>query len=189
MVMKGLPLAYSKDMQEDKEPTFDAFDALSLCLAAMAGMVAGPGAQRARHEAAAGAGYSTATDLADWLVRELKPAVPRGPPHHRPHRRRGRRSGASAWRSSTLADMQAVEPRITAGVFEVLGVEQSVHSRTSYGGTAPANVRRRRSGGWRGWRGANGDAPERDAAASRSVRHSAMMRRFGVSAGLVRRGP
>ncbi|ACL62037.1 argininosuccinate lyase [Methylobacterium nodulans] len=140
IVMKGLPLAYSKDMQEDKEGTFDALQTLSLCLAAMAGMVRDLEPVPEMLKAAAGSGYATATDLADWLVREL------GLPFRDAHHVTGRLVGVAAARgvgleALSLAEMQAEEPRITAAVYDVLGVENSVASRTSYGGTAPANVR------------------------------------------------
>lgn len=140
VVMKGLPLAYSKDMQEDKEGTFDALQTLSLCLAAMTGMVADLAPDTARMEAAAGAGYATATDLADYLVREL------GLPFRDAHHATGRLVALAASRqvgleALSLADMQGVEPRIGEGVSEVLGVRNSVASRTSWGGTAPDNVR------------------------------------------------
>ena len=140
IVMKGLPLAYSKDMQEDKEGTFDALQSLSLCLAAMAGMVRDlePVAQTLKR--AAGSGYATATDLADWLVREL------GMPFRQAHHVTGRVVAAAAERGVGLEDlpldaMRAIEPQITEAVFAVLGVENSVASRTSFGGTAPDNVR------------------------------------------------
>jgi len=141
IVMKGLPLAYSKDMQEDKEGAFDSLDSLALCIAAIAGMVRDMSVDRARMKKAAGAGYATATDLADWLVRAL------GLPFREAHHVTGRIVGVAAERKTPLeklplADMQAVEPRITGEVFSVLGVEKSVKSRTSYGGAAPANVRR-----------------------------------------------
>src|SRR6202166_3332469 len=140
-VMKGLPLAYQKDMQEDKEGAFDALQTLSLCLAAMTGIVRDLTTDGKRMKAAAGAGYSTATDLADWLVRKL------GMPFREAHHVTGRIVGLASTRGIaleklTLAEMQAVEPRMTSEVFSVLGVEKSVKSRTSYGGTAPANVRR-----------------------------------------------
>ncbi|MGO9744461.1 MAG: argininosuccinate lyase, partial [Roseiarcus sp.] len=140
-VMKGLPLAYSKDMQEDKEGVFDALQTLSLCLAATTGMVRDLTPDANRMRAAAGAGYSTATDLADWLVRALKM------PFREAHHITGRIVALAAERNApleklTLEDLQSVEPRITAEVFDVLGVARSVRSRTSYGGTAPANVRR-----------------------------------------------
>jgi argininosuccinate lyase len=139
-VMKGLPLAYSKDMQEDKEGTFDALQSLSLCLAAMTGMVGDLDPDVARMRAAAGAGYATATDLADWLVRRL------GLPFREAHRVTGQLVARAAARQVRLeelklTEMQAVEPRIDEAIFAVLGVDKSVASRTSYGGTAPANVR------------------------------------------------
>ena len=141
VVMKGLPLAYSKDMQEDKEGTFDALQALSLCVAAMAGMVRDLAPDLERMKAAAGAGFATATDLADWLVRTL------GMPFRQAHHVTGALVALAAGRNVglealSLAEMQAVEARITKDVYDVLGVENSVQSRTSYGGTAPANVRR-----------------------------------------------
>ncbi len=128
-------------MQEDKEGAFDALQTLSLCLAAMTGMVRDLTTDGKRMKAAAGAGYSTATDLADWLVRKL------GMPFREAHHVTGRIVGLASTRGIaleklTLAEMQAVEPRMTSEVFSVLGVEKSVKSRTSYGGTAPANVRR-----------------------------------------------
>jgi argininosuccinate lyase len=138
-VMKGLPLAYAKDTQEDKEPVFDAVDAWALSLAAMSGMVGDMTADTARMRAFAGSGYATATDLADWLVRVLH--LPFREAHHitgtlvaKAEAKRVDLAGLS------LAEMQQVEPRITADVFSVLTVESSVASRTSYGGTAPANV-------------------------------------------------
>jgi argininosuccinate lyase len=140
VVMKGLPLTYSKDMQEDKEGTFDALDALNLCVAASAGMVRDLVPDLKRMKKAAGAGYATATDLADWLVRAL------GLPFREAHHVTGRLVALAAERkvgleALSLADMQAIDPRITEAVHAVLGVEKSVRSRTSYGGTAPANVR------------------------------------------------
>ena len=140
-VMKGLPLAYSKDMQEDKEGSFDAFRSLALCLAAMTGMIEDITPDPKRMKAAAGAGYATATDLADWLVQALK--IPFRDAHHIT----GRIVALAADRGValeklTLDEMQSVEPRITVEAFRVLGVERSVKSRISYGGTAPANVRR-----------------------------------------------
>jgi argininosuccinate lyase len=139
-VMKGLPLTYGKDMQEDKEGLFDAAESLALGLAATAGMVRDMRPDAARLEAAAGAGFSTATDLADWLVRELK--LPFRDAHHVT----GRLVAKAEARGCDLAalslpEMQAEEPRIRQGVSGVLGVAASVASRTSYGGTAPANVR------------------------------------------------
>jgi len=139
VVLKGLPLAYSKDMQEDKEGTFDALQTLSLCLAAMTGMVGDFAPDLARMKAAAGAGFATATDLADYLVREL------GLPFREAHHVTGRVVALAAERglgleALSLADLRSVEPRLTDKVFAVLGVENSVASRTSFGGTAPANV-------------------------------------------------
>jgi argininosuccinate lyase len=140
MVMKGLPLAYSKDMQEDKEPVFDAADAISLCVAAMAGMVRDLTFNKDAMRAAAAGAHSTATDLADWLVREL------GMPFRRAHHVTGEivrladEAGCEI-AGLSLEAMQGVEPAITDAVFGVLGVENSVASRTSFGGTAPDNVR------------------------------------------------
>jgi argininosuccinate lyase len=140
MVMKGLPLAYSKDMQEDKEQVFDAADTLMLALAAMEGMVRDMAANAPALEAAAAAGFSTATDLADWLVRELDM------PFRDAHHVTGRLVAMAEARGVdlpelTLQEMQGVEARITPGVFEVLGVRNSVASRASLGGTAPDQVR------------------------------------------------
>lgn len=145
-MMKGLPLSYSKDMQEDKEGTFDALQTLSLCLAAMTGMIRDLQPDLKAMKKAAGFGYATATDLADWLVRVLKM------PFRDAHHVTGRLVGIASERKIgleklTLAEMQAVEPAITEAVFAVLGVDQSVKSRVSYGGTAPANVRKQA----RGW--------------------------------------
>ena len=138
-VMKGLALTYFKDMQEDKEGIFDAAESLTLTLAATAGMVRDMKPQTERLASAAGAGFSTATDLADWLVRSLK--MPFRDAHHTTGTLVAKAEARGVDLSSlTLAEMQAVEPRITAGVFDVLTVEASVRSRTSYGGTAPANV-------------------------------------------------
>ena len=140
-VMKGLPLAYSKDMQEDKEGAIDALPTLALCLAAMTGMVRDLTPDAARMEAAAGAGYATATDLADWLVRTLN--MPFREAHHITGRIVGLASAAGVGLEAlTLAQMQSVEPRIDAEALKVLSVENSVKSRTSYGGTAPDNVRK-----------------------------------------------
>ena len=141
VVLKGLPLAYGKDMQEDKEGAFDALHTLSLCVAATAGMVRDMEPDRDRMRHWAGAGFATATDLADWLVRDL------GLPFRDAHHVTGRLVGLASERGVdleglALADMQAVEPRIHAAVFGVLGVDASLRSRTSYGGTAPDNVRR-----------------------------------------------
>jgi argininosuccinate lyase len=139
-VMKGLPLAYSKDMQEDKEGVFDAFHTLELSLAAMTGMVEDMIPDPKRMKAAAGAGYATATDLADWLVQALK--IPFREAHHIT----GRIVALAAARGValerlSLEEMRSIEPRITGQAFDVLGVVRSVKSRTSYGGTAPNNVR------------------------------------------------
>jgi argininosuccinate lyase len=139
-VMKGLPLAYSKDMQEDKEQVFDAADTLMLALAAMEGMVRDMQANVAALEAAAASGFSTATDLADWLVRELDM------PFRDAHHVTGTLVAMAEARGCdlpdlSLADMTGVEPRITEAVYGVLGVHNSVASRMSYGGTAPDQVR------------------------------------------------
>jgi len=140
MVMKGLPLAYSKDMQEDKEQVFDAADNLMLALAAMEGMVKDMTANRSNLAAAAGSGFSTATDLADWLVRVA------GIPFRDAHHVTGKLVAMAEAQGCdlpdlTLAQMQSVHAGITDDVFGVLGVENSVASRMSYGGTAPAQVR------------------------------------------------
>jgi argininosuccinate lyase len=138
-VLKGLALTYFKDMQEDKEPIFDAAENLALSLAATAGMVRDMRPQTERLAQAAGAGFSTATDLADWLVRELR--FPFRDAHHVTGRLVALAEGKGVDLSGlTLAEMQAVEPRIHDGVFGVLTVAASVASRTSFGGTAPANV-------------------------------------------------
>ena len=139
-VMKGLPLAYSKDMQEDKEQVFDAADALMLALAAMEGMVRDLAPNEAALRAAAASGFSTATDLADWLVRSL------GLPFREAHYvtgtlvRRAEERGVDL-PDLTLEEMQAAHPGISAEVYRVLGVDNSVASRASYGGTAPVRVR------------------------------------------------
>ena len=139
-VMKGLPLAYSKDMQEDKEPVFDAADSLALALAAMTGMISDMEPVIENMRAAAGKGYSTATDLADWLVRVAD--IPFRDAHGI--------TGAVVKKAEdkgvdlvdlSLDEMQEIDPRITEDVFGVLSVEASVASRTSFGGTAPDNVR------------------------------------------------
>ena len=141
MVMKGLPLAYAKDTQEDKEPVFDAADALALALAAMAGMVRDLQPDTARLRALAGSGFATATDLADWLVRVLH--LPFRTAHHVTGRLVARAEAAGVDLAGlSLAEMQAEEPGITAAMFDVLTVDASVASRTSFGGTAPANVAR-----------------------------------------------
>jgi argininosuccinate lyase len=139
IVMKGLPLAYQKDMQEDKQGAMEAFAALSLAIRAMTGMVADIMPDEARMKAAAGEGYATATDLADWLVRTLK--MPFRDAHHVTGRIVAMASKAGVpLHELPLKDMQAVEPKVTAEVMAVLSVEASVKSRTSYGGTAPKNV-------------------------------------------------
>ncbi len=141
MVMKGLPLTYSKDMQEDKETTFDALRNYRVAVAAMTGMIQDLEPEPDVMRAAAGSGYSTATDLADWMVRALK--LPFRDAHHatgaivRLAETRGQ-----ALEDMPLEAMQAIEPRITPDVLKVLSVEASVRSRTSYGGTAPQNVRK-----------------------------------------------
>jgi argininosuccinate lyase len=138
--MKGLPLAYGKDMQEDKVPTFDAFDALELSVLAMTGMIDDLTPRPAAMAAAAGAGHATATDLADWLVRTLD--MPFREAHHV--------AGAAVRRADELgcdlaamplADLQSLEPRVTMAIYAVLNPSASVASRTSYGGTAPTQVR------------------------------------------------
>jgi len=140
IVMKGLPLAYAKDMQEDKEGAMDAIGALSLSIAAMTGMVADLVPDVARMKKMAGEGYATATDLADWLVRHLKM------PFRDAHHVTGRIVAKAAEQNVPLhrlplTAMREIEPRITDDVFSVLSVTQSVKSRVSYGGTAPKNVR------------------------------------------------
>ena len=140
-VMKGLPLAYSKDMQEDKEQVFDAAESLELALAAMTGMVRDLTVRTDRMKDAAGSGYSTATDLADWLVREA------GLPFREAHHVTGRAVAAAEARSCTLSELtldelKGINPVITDGVYSVLTVEASVASRKSFGGTAPEQVRR-----------------------------------------------
>jgi len=140
-VMKGLPLTYSKDMQEDKEPVFDVVDNISLCLAAMRGMVLDMKINKEKMKEAAGRGYSTATDLADWLVQNL------GIPFRQCHHITGRIVKLAEERGCTLAEvpleeMRKIEPGINAHVYGVLSIENSVASRTSFGGTAPANVKK-----------------------------------------------
>ena len=140
VALKGLPLTYSKDMQEDKEPVFDADDTLALSIVAMTGMISDMKVNADAMLQAAGAGFPTATDLADWLVRTL------GVPFRRAHHITGRVVRLAEERGCDLAQLdlatlQSVEPGITEQVFEVLTVEASVASRTSYGGTAPELVR------------------------------------------------
>jgi len=140
-VMKGLPLAYAKDMQEDKEPMFDAAEAWALSLAAMAGMVRDMQPDVARMREFAAAAFATATDLADWLVRVLK--LPFRMAHHTTGRLVAMAEAKGVDLSGlSLAEMQSVEPGITADVFSVLSIDASAASRTSFGGTAPANVAR-----------------------------------------------
>ena len=139
-VMKALPLTYSKDMQEDKEAVFSTFDTLELCLAATLGMVIDMKAAPERMRAAASVGFTTATDLADWLTQTLNL------PFRESHQITGQivklaESKRCELSELALEDMQTVEPRITKGVFDVLTVDASVASRTSFGGTAPYNVR------------------------------------------------
>ncbi len=145
MVMKGLPLTYSKDMQEDKEQVFDAADNLMLALAAMTGMVTTMTPQREILRRAAATGFSTATDLADWLVREL------GLPFREAHHVTGALVAMAEEKNCDLPDlsldnMRTVHQDITMAVFDVLGVENSIASRTSHGGTAPVRVREQIAG-------------------------------------------
>ena len=140
VTMKGLPLAYSKDMQDDKPPVFECHDLLGLCLAAMTGMVESATFRTDRMRALAESGFATATDLADWLVREA------GVPFREAHHITGRvvaRAEATGVRLDQLSieDLTAIDPRIDARVYDVLSVDASVASRTSFGGTAPDNVR------------------------------------------------
>jgi argininosuccinate lyase len=139
-VMKGLPLTYSKDMQEDKEQVFDAADNLMLAIAAMEGMVRDMSANPEALRAAASSGFSTATDLADWLVREA------GLPFRDAHHVTGRLVALAEAEGKDLPDlsldqMKSAHEAINEGVYDVLGVDNSVASRTSYGGTAPDQVR------------------------------------------------
>jgi len=142
MTMKGLPLAYAKDMQDDKEPVFEARDLLGVSLAAMTGMVETLGFDAARMRAAAESGHATATDLADWLVRVAD--VPFREAHHITGRavRLAEEKGAALW-DLPLDALRAIDPRIDASVFDVLSLDASVRSRTSHGGTAPDEVRAR----------------------------------------------
>ena len=142
ITMKGLPLAYSKDMQDDKVPVFEAAGLLELCLAAMTGMIADAAFKVPRMRAAAELGYATATDLADWLVRAADV------PFREAHRITGAavklaESRGIALDALSLGDLQAIDPRFTDEVFAVLSVDASVAARTSYGGTAPEQVRAR----------------------------------------------
>ena len=154
IVMKGLPLAYSKDMQEDKEGVFNALDSISLCLAAMSGMMEALSINAYAMHAAAGSGYATATDLADWLVREA------GLPFREAHHVTGQLVALAEEKACTLdalslADMQNIEASITEHVFSVLSVENSVASRLAFGGTAPDGVRARVAH-WQNWLKENG---------------------------------
>ncbi|MCX8567800.1 MULTISPECIES: argininosuccinate lyase [Hyphomicrobiales] len=140
-VMKGLPLTYSKDMQEDKEAVFDAAETLDLMLAAMTGMVGDMTINDQAMKKAAGSGYSTATDLADWLVREI------GMPFREAHHVTGRavalaESKKVGLEKLTLDDLKSIHDGITQDIFSVLSVQNSVKSRTSFGGTAPAEVKK-----------------------------------------------
>ncbi|MBY0448751.1 MAG: argininosuccinate lyase, partial [Hyphomonadaceae bacterium] len=139
-LMKALPLAYAKDMQDDKAALFEGMDALMLSLAAMRAMVLDLSFSPVRMAAMAGAGYADATDLADWLVRALD--LPFRQAHHVAGAivREAEAQGLDL-SQLPLSAMQAVEPRITQAVFDVLGPERSTASRTSYGGTAPVRVR------------------------------------------------
>jgi argininosuccinate lyase len=142
VTMKGLPLAYSKDMQDDKVPVFEAASLLTLCLAAMTGMVEGASFRTERMRAAAELGYATATDLADWLVRQAN--IPFREAHHITGAAvKLAESRGIALNALPLADLQAIDPRITEAVFAALSVDASVASRASYGGTAPEQVRAR----------------------------------------------
>jgi argininosuccinate lyase len=141
IIVKGLPLSYGKDLQDDKAPTFGASDAMALCVAATAGMVRDMKVNEGRLRQATEGGFLTATDLADWLVRQL------GLPFRNAHHVTGELVRLAESRNCrlqdlSLKDMQGVEKHITDAVFSVLGVDQSVASRTSFGGTAPENVRR-----------------------------------------------
>ena len=141
VVMKGLPLTYSKDMQEDKEPVFDAISSLSLAIAAMEGMVSDLTADEARMRAAASRGFATATDLADWLVTQL------GLAFREAHHVTGTLVALAEKKGTdleglSLAEMQKVHPGITKDIFKAITVEASVAARKSLGGTAPANVKR-----------------------------------------------
>ena len=152
-MLKGLPLAYSKDMQEDKEGVFDAADSLELCLAAMAAMLAGITVDAARMRAAAGVGYTTATDLADWLVRA------KGVPFREAHGvsarvvRLAEEQGLRA-EELTLAELQAIDPRIEAEALTSAGAS------TARSRAAPASAARRPSGCWRPWRRPSGALPQ-----------------------------
>jgi argininosuccinate lyase len=140
--MKGLPLAYSKDMQDDKPPVFEAFDLLGLSIAAMTGMVETLAFRTDRMRALAESGFATATDLADWLVREAN--VPFREAHHITGRAvKMAEDHGCGLADLPLDDLRGIDARIGEGVFSVLSVDASVASRTSYGGTAPSGVRQR----------------------------------------------
>ena len=142
ITMKGLPLAYSKDMQDDKPPVFEAASLLTLCLAAMTGMVEGAKFRTERMRAAAELGYATATDLADWLVRQAN--IPFREAHHITGAAvKLAESKGLALDQLSLDDLQAIDARIVARVYDALSVEASVAARASYGGTAPDQVRAR----------------------------------------------
>ena len=139
--MKGLPLAYSKDMQEDKEPLFDCFDTITIILKAMIGMVSDLSVNKENMLKATTKGFITATDLADFLVKELKT------PFRDAHHITGKivkiaENKKCDLADLTLAEMQTIEPKITSKIFNVLSVENSVKSRTSHGGTAPTQVKK-----------------------------------------------
>jgi argininosuccinate lyase len=140
-IIQKLPLAYAKDLQEDKALTFEAFDAFELCAAAMTGMIETIAFDRARMREAAARGYSTATDLADWLVRELK--VPFREAHEITGRvvKRAEDLGVAELNAMPLKEAHTIDARITQAALDALSVEHSVESRASYGGTAPARVR------------------------------------------------
>jgi argininosuccinate lyase len=140
MTMKGLPLAYSKDMQDDKPPVFEAHDLLGLCIAAMTGMVESATFRTDRMRALAESGFATATDLADWLVREA------GVPFREAHHITGRAVAAAEAQGVRLDQLsldalKEIDARIDDRVYDVLSVDASVNSRTSVGGTAPVRVR------------------------------------------------
>ncbi len=140
VTMKGLPLAYSKDMQDDKPPVFECHDLLGLSIAAMTGMIESATFRTDRMRALAESGYATATDLADWLVREGD--VPFREAHHITGRAVARAEALGVTLDKVpLADLQAIDARIDDRVYSVLSVDASVASRTSFGGTAPDNVR------------------------------------------------
>jgi len=142
VTMKGLPLAYSKDMQDDKPPVFEAHGLLGLSLAAMTGMVADATFHTSRMRQAAEMGYATATDLADWLVRQAD--IPFRQAHHITGAAvKLAESRGVALDALSLADLQAIDGRITDAVFAALSVEASVAARASHGGTAPVEVRKR----------------------------------------------